>query len=268
MTGMLEQGYMQNAFLVGACVSIVAGVVGFFVVMRGASFACHALAQIGFAGAAGAVLIGVDPLFGLLALSLAGSSAIGGLGSRENRRDASTALVMTAALGLGALLLVLNRTYATDAFTLLFGTIVGIDRRQVLETAALMLLCLGAIAVLYRPLLFSTINADLARARGVPLRRINAAFLACVAVAVTTSIPTTGTLLIFAMVVGPPAAAAALAKRPWTAVALGIALNLACCWSGIALAYATGLPVGFIIASLAAALFLVARGYAKLRRAP
>lgn len=262
---MFEQGYMQNAFIVGGCVSVVAGIVGFFVVLRGASFATHALAQIGFAGAAGAVLVGIDPLFGLLTLSLAGSGAIGGLGARESRRDASTALVMTAALGLGALFLVLNRTYATDAFTLLFGTIVGIGHRQVLETVILMVLCLAAVAVLYRPLLFSTVNANLARARGVPLGRINAAFLACVAVAVTTSVPTTGTLLIFAMVVGPPATAAMLAKHPGGAIVLGVLLNLACCWTGIAVAYATGLPVGFIIASLAAVLYLVARGNAKFR---
>lgn len=262
---MLSQAYMQNAFLVGACVAVVAGVVGFFVVLRGASFAAHSLAQIGFAGAAGAVLIGADPMLGLLAFSVGGSGAMGVLGARESRRDASTALVMTAALGIGALFLVLNRSYATDAFSLLFGTIVGISRAQVYETALLTAFSVLAVALMFRPLLFSTVNDDAARARGLPLRLMNAAFLICVALAVTVSIPTTGTLLIFAMIVAPPAAAALLADRPASAMALGIVFNLIVSWSGIALAYATGLPVGFLIATLAAAMYVGARGYAHVR---
>ncbi len=262
---MIALPYMQNALLVGAFVSIVAGVVGFFVVLRGASFATHALAQVGFAGAAGAVLIGVDPVWGLLVFSLLGAGGMGVLSARSSARDAITALVMTAALGSGALFLVLNRTYATDAFSLLFGTIVGISRTQVLETAGLAVLSLAAIAAMYRPLLFATVNAEAARARSVPMAALNVAFLMCIALAATTTIPTVGTLLIFSLVVAPPAAAVLLTDRPWKAVVLGIGLNLLCCWSGIAIAYATSLPVGFLIAALAALIYVGTRAYTTLR---
>lgn len=258
---MIALPYMQNAFMVGALVSIVAGVVGFFVVLRGASFATHALAQVGFAGAAGAVLIGLEPVWGLLAFSLLGAGGMGVLSARGSARDATTALVMTAALGTGALFLVLNRTYATDAFSLLFGTIVGISRTQVMATALLALFSLLAVAAIYRPLLFATVNAEAARARGIAMPALNVAFLACIALAATTTIPTVGTLLIFALMVAPPAAATLLTHRPWHAVGLGILLNLTCCWGGIALAFSTGLPVGFLIAIFAAAVYIAARIY-------
>lgn len=257
--------YMQNALMVGALVSVVAGVIGFFVVLRGASFATHALAQVGFAGAAGTVLIGVDPMWGLLGFSLLGAGGMGALSVRGSARDAITALVMTAALGTGALFLVLNRTYATQAFSLLFGTIVGISRMQVLETAGLAILSLAAIAAMYRPLLFATVNAEAARARGVPMSGLNMAFLASIALTATTTIPTVGTLLIFALVVAPPAAAVLLTERPWKAVVLGITLNLVCCWGGIAGAYASGLPVGFLIAMLATFVYVAARVYTTFR---
>ncbi|MDQ6930968.1 MAG: metal ABC transporter permease [Candidatus Eremiobacteraeota bacterium] len=253
--------YMQNALLVGAIVSIVAGVIGFFVVLRGASFATHALAQVGFAGAAGAVLLGIDPIFGLLGFSLLGAGGMGALSTRSGGRDAIIALVMTAALGTGALFLVLNRTYATDAFSLLFGTIVGISRLQVLETAALALLSLVAIGAIYRPLLFATVSPEAARARSVPMQRLDVVFLMCIALAASTTIPTVGTLLIFSLMVAPPAAAALLTDRPWIAIAAGIGLNLACCWGGIVVAYTSGLPVGFLIASFAAIVYVAARVY-------
>jgi zinc/manganese transport system permease protein len=258
---MLTEAYMQNAFIVGTMVAIVSGVVGFFVVLRAASFAAHALAQIGFAGAAGAALLGVDPLWGLLAFTLAGAAGTGMLGASASRRDAATALVMTAALGLGALFLVLNRVYATATFTLLFGTIVGISRAAVVETALLATIALSGLSVLYRPLLFSTVNPDAALARGVPTHRLNIAFLGCIAVAAATTIPVVGTLLIFALLVAPPAAGILLGKKPLSAICIGVALNLVCSWVGITLAYYTSLPIGFIIAMLAALTYVAARIY-------
>jgi zinc/manganese transport system permease protein len=263
---MLSEPFMQNAFLVGGLVAVVSGVVGFFVVLRGASFAAHALAQVGFAGAAGAVLIGVDPMWGVLVFAAAGSAGIGALGERAARRDATTALVMTAALGTGALLLVLNRTYATAAFSLLFGTIVGISRGEVVAMALLAGAALVVLLLLYRPLVFASVNPPAARARGVPLRRLETAFLACLAIAEAATVPTIGTLLIFALLVAPPAAAIALTDRPSAAILVGIGLDLVCCWGGIALAYWTGLPVGFLIASLAALVFVAARVRAARRR--
>ena len=146
---MFAQPYMQNALLTGTIVAVLAGLVGFFVVLRGVSFAAHSLAQIGFAGAAGAVLLGADPLLGLVLFALGGGVGMGLLGARDHDRDVTTALILVASLGVGALFLTLNTSYATAAFSLLFGTIVGIGRAQVWETLALALACLAGLGARY-----------------------------------------------------------------------------------------------------------------------
>jgi len=248
--GMVTQPFMQNALLTGTIVAILSGLVGFFVVLRGVSFAAHALGQVGFAGAAGAVLIGVDPLWGLVVFAVAGALGIGALGAREHGRDGATALILVAALGLGALFLTLNNTYATAAFTLLFGSIVGISRSQVWETGALALPCLAALATLYRPLLFASVSPEVAAARGAPVRVLGLLFLVVVSVAVAVAVPVVGTLLIFSLTVGPAAAALRLARRPPVAMVLAVGLAVAATWIGIALAYDTGWPVGFFISAI------------------
>ncbi|HZS89567.1 MAG TPA: metal ABC transporter permease [Chloroflexota bacterium] len=259
MDALFTQAYMQNALLTGTIVAVLAGLVGFFVVLRGVSFATHALAQMGFAGAAGAVLIGVDPLWGLLVFAVGGALGLGLLGAREHGRDAITALLLVAALGTGALFLTLNSSYATAAFTLLFGTIVGISREQVWLTAALALGCLAALAALYRPLLLATVNPELAAARGVPLRLVGVLFLVVVGATAAATVPTVGALLIFSLVVGPAGAAVHLARRPLTAMLLAGAFGLLATWAGIVVAYNTGWPVGFLISAAVGLLYLAAR---------
>jgi zinc/manganese transport system permease protein len=256
---MFSQPYMQNALLTGSIAAVLAGLVGFFVVLRGVSFAAHALGQVGFAGAAGAVLIGADPLWGLVVFALAGALGLGVLGAREHGRDVTTALILVAALGAGALFLALNTSYATAAFTLLFGTIVGVSRDQVWQTGVLALSCVAALAILYRPLLLATVDAEVAAARGVPVRLVGMLFLVVVGVAAAVTIPTVGTLLIFSLMVGPAAAATHLAGRPWMAMVVAIALALAATWVGMIVAYDTGWPIGFIISAAVTILYLGAR---------
>jgi zinc/manganese transport system permease protein len=256
---MFSQPYMQNALLTASIAAVLAGLIGFFVVLRGMSFAAHALGQIGFAGAAGAVLIGVAPLVGLVVFALGGAMGLGLLGAREYGRDATTALVLVAALGLGALFLALNSTYATEAFTLLFGTIVGISRDQVWQTALLALACVLVLGALYRPLLLATIDAEMAAARGVPVRLVGLLFLMVVGVAAAVTIPTVGTLLIFSLMVGPAAAATYLATRPWMAMLAAIGLSLLATWVGLIAAYDTGWPIGFFITATVTAIYLGAR---------
>jgi len=256
---MFTQPFMQNALLTGTIVAILAGLVGFFVVLRGVSFAAHSLGQVGFAGAAGAVLIGIDPLWGLVVFAVAGALGIGALGGREHGRDVTTALILVAALGLGALFLTLNNTYATAAFTLLFGSIVGIDRAQVWETGLLALGCLLALAALYRPLLFSSVSPESAAARGVPVRLVGLLFLVVVGIATAVAVPVVGTLLIFSLTVGPAATAAHLARRPLAAMVLAVGLGVASTWLGITLAYDTGWPVGFFISAIVGLLYFAAR---------
>jgi len=259
MADMFGQAYMWNALATGTIVAVLAGLVGFFVVLRGVSFAAHSLAQIGFAGAAGAVLIGADPLLGLVVFAVGGGVGMGLLGARDHDRDVTTALILVAALGIGALFLTLNTSYATAAFGLLFGTIVGISRAQVWETLALAAACLVALAALYRPLLLTSINTELAAARGVPARLLNVLFLVVVGVAAAVTVPVAGTLLIFSLMVGPAAAAARLARTPATALLVSVALGLAATWLGIGLAYATGWPVGFFITAVVTVVYVVTR---------
>jgi len=256
---MFTQAYMQNALVTGTVVAVLAALVGVFVVLRGVSFAAHTLAQVGFAGAAGAVLIGVDPLWGLLVFAVAGAVGVGVLGTGEHGRDAVTALILVAALGTGALFLALNNSYATAAFGLLFGSIVGISRAQLWETVACAVACLLALAVLYRPLLLTAVSPEAAAARGVPVRLVGVLFLVVVGVAAAVTVPVVGTLLIFSLMIGPAAAAVRLARRPGGALLLAVALGLLTTWSSIVLAYDTGWPVGFYITAIVAALYLGAR---------
>jgi zinc/manganese transport system permease protein len=262
---MFSQPFMQNAFASASVVAILAGAIGVFVVIRAATFAAHAYAQIGFAGAAGAVLIGADPLLGLVVFALLGAAANGALASRRGS-DAATALLMVAALGTGALFLALNNAYATAAFGLLFGSIVGIARGAVVQTALLAFACLAALGVIYRPLLYASINPDAALARGLPVRALGVAFAALLAVAAAVTIPTVGTLLIFSLLVGPAASAVLLVKRPLAAIATSVALALATTWCSIVAAYDTGWPVGFFITALAAVVYAAARAVERRRR--
>lgn len=267
----LAQPYIQNALLGGLIVALLAAFVGYFVVVRGASFATHALSQIGFAGAAGASLVGVAPLVGLVAFALLGAGLLGVLTARTRSSDVTTALVLVTALGTGALFLALQRDYASNEFALLFGTIVGVDRAQVVITALVALIAMGALGIIARPLLFATVARDAAASAGVPVARIDLAFLAVVALSCAVTVPIVGTLLVFSLTIGPAAAAARLASRPLAVIAIGAAFGTSAVVIGIALAYLTDWPIGFYIATITTAQYAIARAlggrFASRRRA-
>src|SRR4030088_2510605 len=164
--------FMVHAFEAGTIVAIVAGAIGYFVVLRGAAFEAHALSHIGFAGATGAVVVGISPVFGLLAFTLASGAIIGALGNRLRGRDVTIGIVLAWTLGLGVLFLSLYRGYATEAYALLFGQILGISQRDVAVTAVAGAATLVAVAAVYRPLLFASVDEDVAAARGVPVRAL------------------------------------------------------------------------------------------------
>jgi zinc/manganese transport system permease protein len=255
----LQYDFMQNAYAAGTIVALVSAVVGFFVVLRGLSFAAHALAHIGFAGATGAVLLSIDPIFGLLAFTIVGGLAMGGLGERIRGRDVAIGIVLAFSLGLGALFLSLYTRYATQAYNILFGTILGVSTTDVAVSVGLGLLTLAAIAVLFRPLIFASVDPEVAAARGVPVKRLSVLFLVILAVAVAEAVQVVGVLLVFTLVVAPPATAGYLARRPSSVIGLGIALAVLETWTGITLAYFTKYPVSFYIASLGFALYVIAR---------
>lgn len=259
MFSIFQYSFIQNAFLAGSVVAVVGGFVGYFLVTRGLTFAGHALSHIGFAGAAAALLVGVDPIFGMLAFTVVAGAGIGVFGKDLREEDINIGIVMTLALGLGALFISLYAGYAEQAYSILFGTILGISRTDVFVT----LICGGAaivaLAAIFRPLLFSSVDPDVAEARGVPVRALGILFLVLVAVAVSVSVEVVGVLLIFTLLVGPAATATRLVHSPLGAVSLGIGLALAYTWLGIFLAATGSWPVTFYIATISFVVYLPVR---------
>src|SRR5579864_1101782 len=259
VAALFQYQFMVNAFTAGTVVAITAGAIGYFVVLRGSSFAAHALSHIGFAGATGAVVLAINPIFGLLAFTMGSGMAIGALGDRLRGRDVTIGIVLAWTLGLGVLFISLYTGYAQEAYALLFGEILGISVQEVEVTALVAGLAMVAVVAMYRPLLFASVDQDLARAKGVPTLALSFAFMAILALAVTDAVQVVGVLLIFALIVTPAAIAIRFTSRPVIAIATGIALSLAFTWLGLAIAYYSPHPVSFFITTLAFATYLVVR---------
>jgi zinc/manganese transport system permease protein len=247
---MFHYDFMRTAFLAGGIVAVVAGTVGYFLVLRNLTFAGHALSHIGFAGATGSVLLGIAPLWGLLAFTLAAAAAMGLLGDRLRNRDVAVGIVLALALGLGVLFLYLYTTGAGAATAILFGNLFGVDSGTLRGLLWLSLVDLAALAAISRPLLFASLQPELAEAKGVSLKLVSVLFLAIVAIAVAEAAQVVGVLLVFALMVGPAAAALQLVSRLSSGIALAVALALGETWAGIALAYMTDWPPTFWIVSL------------------
>jgi len=259
MGDLFHYDFMVHAFEAGTVIAIVAGAIGYFVVLRGSAFAAHALSHIGFAGATGAVVLSLNPIIGLLAFTLGAGVAIGALGNRLRSRDVTIGIVLAWTLGLGVLFISLYRGYATQAYALLFGEILGISSTDVIVTLVAGVITLVAVVVIYRPLLFSSVDEDLAAARGVPVTALSVAFMAILAVAVTEAVQVVGVLLIFALIVTPAAIAVRFTSRPALAIATGIVLALAFTWLGLAIAFYSPHPVSFFITTLAFATYVAVR---------
>jgi zinc/manganese transport system permease protein len=257
--------FMVNAWEVSGIVAVVAGVVGFFTVLRGSAFAAHAIPNGAFAGAAGATLVGASTLLGLGVFALAGAMAIGLLG-RRGRHDVATALALAAMLGLGALFLSFSDQYSSEVYTLLFGEILGIASNELAPTAILGALCILAIAVLYRPLLLSSVLPEVGESRGVSAFAIEMLFLAVLALAAAMTVPVVGTLLFFSLAIGAPAAARSFTNRPLAAMALSAAIALLVVWVAIGASYQTDYPVGFFVGAGSAACYTLGRGFSHYHR--
>jgi zinc/manganese transport system permease protein len=256
---LLRYAFMQHAFEAGTIVALSAGVIGYFVVLRGLSFAAHALSHIGFAGATGAVLLGAAPILGLLAFTMSAGAVMGALGQRLRGRDVTIGLVMAWSLGLGLLFTALYRGSAQLAIGILFGQIFGISSQDVAVTfvagAATVLLVLAV----YRPLLFATLDEEVAEAKGVPVRALSIAFMVVLAVAVSEAVQVVGVLLIFALIVAPAAIAERFTTRPSRGVVLAAILAVLFTWAGLAIAYYLPYPVGFFITTIAFWSYILAR---------
>jgi zinc/manganese transport system permease protein len=259
-------GFMINTWLIATIVAPVAGVVGFFVVLRGSAFAAHAIPNGAFAGAAGAALLGINILVGLGVFSLLGALGIGSLG-RRGRRDVATALALVMMLALGAAFLSRTTEYEPEIYSLLLGEVLGVSSTELLPVAGLGIACIAAIIVLYRPLVFTSAVPEVAEAKGVRGQRIEICFLLVVALATAMTLPVVGALLIFSLMIGPPAAARSFTSRPALAMLLSVVIALVTVWLAIAASYLYNWPVGFFVGTLSALSYAVGRGWAAWRRA-
>jgi zinc/manganese transport system permease protein len=256
---MFEYDFMRNAFAAAGAAAIVSGLVGYFLVLRGQTFAGHALGHIGFAGATGAVLLGIAPVWGLVGLTVAAGIGMGLMGERLSGRDVAIGVVLALALGFGLLFLHYYTAFAAQATALLFGNVLAVDRTMIATLIGLGAVTLVALAAMMRPLIFSSLQPELAEAKGVPVRFVSTAFLAIVALAVSESAQIVGILLVFALMVGPPATAQRLVTGLWSGMALSAAIALAEAWLGLAIAYDTDWPVSFCISLLSALGYFLTR---------
>jgi zinc/manganese transport system permease protein len=259
VTHLLGYDFVQNAIAAGVVIAIVSGVVSRFVVARNMAFAVHALAELGFTGAAGAILVGTSAVVGLLAGTTITALFIGVLGVRVRERDAVVGVVMAFGLGLGVLFLSLYPRYATEAFAILFGTITGVSRGDVALLIGIGGITLLALGVIYRPLMFATVDPEVAEARGVPVGALAIAFLLIMAAAVAEAVQVVGVLLILTLLITPGATAERLTARPGRATAYSVGIALFCVLGGILLALISNVPVSVFVTSLSFACYLLAR---------
>lgn len=267
--GFFASSPVHIAVAVGALAAIVGAVVGIFTVLRGQSFAGEAFSDIGTTGGSGAFLVGVGPIWGFLVLGVAAAAAMEAIGVQRARgRDLATGVVLGAALGLAALFLYLSTTGSSTTgatVTILFGSAFSTPKSTLPLAIVLAVIAVGTIVACYRPLLLSSVSAELAAARGIPVRLIGVLYMLAVAVAMTLAAITIGTILSTALLIGPAATALRLTRSPGKALLAAIGLGVAAMWIGIVLAYdsfdwppaGNAWPVSFFVVALVLIMYVL-----------
>jgi len=256
----LGQPFAQHALIAATLVAVTAGLIGPFVIIRNMAFAVHGTAELSFTGAAAGLVVADDPVAGALIGALVVAAAIGLLGARQRERDSAIGVILAFGLGLGVYLLSLYRGFATAATNILFGQILGISNGQLLLLVAVAVAVLASITVLYRPLLFASVDPDVAEARGVRTRALGVAFLFVLALTVTEAAQIVGTLLVLSLAITPAAAALRLSARPAFVTALSVGFALLAADGGLlaSLASNQGKPSVFIT-GISFAVYVAAR---------
>ena len=255
---MLDYDFMRHAFAAATIVATLSGLVGYFLVLRGQAFAGHALAHVGFTGATGAVLLGVAPLWGLVTVTVAAGAGMGLLGGALAERDVAVGMVLSLSLGIGLLFLHFYTAFATQATALLFGNVLAVDESTIRALLALAVPSLAALAAMSRPLLFASLQPELAEARGVSLRRQDMLFLVVVALATAECVQIVSVLMVILLMVGRASAGYLISTRVSAGLALSLGLAVLEAWLGVALCYWTDWPASFCISALSAAAYLLA----------
>jgi zinc/manganese transport system permease protein len=255
--------FMQNAFLAGTMAAVLAGIVGYFVVLRGEAFAGHTLSVVGFPGAAGAILFGLPQLLGLAVMCTASGLGIGVLGRGavrdRNAESAAIGTIQAFMLALGFLFVSLYKGLLGGVYGILFGTFLGITRQQVVLLLVIAVVVLAVLAMIGRPLLYLSVDEPAAAAAGVPVRALSIGFLVLLGLAVASTALITGALLVFALLVMPAAAANQLLVRPGQAMIGSVVLGLVTVWTGLTISYFTDLPIGFLVTGVGFVIYLMAR---------
>jgi zinc/manganese transport system permease protein len=254
--------FMLNAFRAGTIVAILAGIVGWFMVLRRQTFAGHTLAVVGFPGATAAVWLGLSVTVGYFAFALGAAVVIAAMpaqGARRHREEsAAVGTIQAFALACGMLFVALYGRFLSGTTALLFGSFLGITAGQVAALAGVAVIALAVLAVVGRPLLFASVDADVARAHGTPTRFVDTSFLLLLGVTTAEVSQITGALLVFALLVLPPATAQLLSPRPAVSLPLAVGLGLVTVWSAVFIAYYSPYPVGFWLTTTAFGLYVLA----------
>jgi zinc/manganese transport system permease protein len=264
ITTYLSYEFVQNALIAGTMSAILGAIVGYFVIIRNSGFAAHALAHIGFAGAAGAALVGLSPLEGMLLLTVGSGVFMGAAGDKVNRSDLAIGMVLSMSLGLGTLFLSFYSGYTGQAKSILFGNVFGVSGPQIVKMTVLSALSLGALALFSRRLLFASVQPLLAEGRGLSLSKLSMAFMAVLAISVTLASQIVGILLVFTLVIAPAGIALRICRSFWAGIGLSIALGIAAVWIGILLDCITGYPATFWITALFFVIYVLVEGYCRL----
>lgn len=261
--------FMVNAYRAGTIVAVLAAFVGWFMVLRRQSFAGHTLAVVGFPGAAAGVWLGMGAVAGYFSFSIAAALVIGALprGSRRGYQEESAVVgtVQSYALASGLLFIALYRGFLNGTNALLFGNFLGITAGQVIVLAVAALVVVGVLGVIGRPLLFASIDTDVAAANGVPTRALDVAFLVLLGATTAEVSQITGALLVFALLVLPPATAQMLTDRPLAGLVLSAGLALAAVWAALFVAYYSPYPIGFWLTTTAFGIYAVTAAARSLR---
>ncbi|WP_230492869.1 metal ABC transporter permease [Martelella alba] len=245
---------MINTWIVATIVAIAAGIVGFFVIVRGAAFAAHSLPMGAFSGAAASALLGINQLYGLVVFSGLGILGISQLG-KKSRHEVATALSLVALLSTGTLFLSMTHQYSQSVYALLFGEILGINNGQRVPVIIVGALSIAMVIIFFRPLLLNSISPELGEIRGVSSRRMELCFLTALALTTVMALPVVGALLVFSLMIAPPAIARSLTDRPGKAVLYSIGIALITVWASIAIAYVTNWPIGFFVGAFGAVFY-------------
>jgi zinc/manganese transport system permease protein len=249
--------FMQNALVGATIIAFAAGLIGYFTVVRNTAFAAHALGHIALPGATGAVLIGLPVALGLGIFCVAGALVIGALGKRAIDREVATGTVLAMAIGVGLFFNSLATRSSRTMTNVLFGNLLAISREQLWSFAALLALLAVSIGFIYRPLLFTSVSASVAEAKGVPVRALSIIFMTLLGVTVTMAVQAVGTLLLFALVVTPAATAIIMTPRPGVAMAITTVISLLSVWLGLGLSAMLNVPPSFTIVTIACTVWFV-----------